>query len=308
MSLLRPLLNGYLRQIEKRRLARTTDVSHIRRRLAFQARYFFHAPRGTRQRWDTFTAGGRHVGALEVVPPELNSDAVIFYIHGGGFVFGNPRTHAAMLGHLAGLLGMRAVLPEYALAPESPYPAAVADIRTAWNGLIASGVRPSRIFVGGDSAGGALALGLLAELASSGAAQPGGVFCFSPLTDLTFSGESIRSNAKSEALLPAQRAHEMAQLYLAGQDAEDPRVSPLFANYKGAAPVWITVGDTEMLRDDARRMVARLKADKVQVTFVEQHDLPHVWPLFHNILPEARQCLNALAEWIRPQLDLPSEN
>lgn len=308
MSLLRPILNTYLRLVEKPRLARTKEPRQLRRNFERQARLFFHAPRGTQQQWQGLEAAGRRIDVLEVAPSALTSQAVILYIHGGGFVFGSPRTHAAMLGKLCHLTGMRAVLPKYRLAPESRFPAAARDVRTAWDGLIASGVDPAQVVVGGDSAGGALALGLLAELGGEGAAQPAGVFCFSPLTDLTFSGESFHQNAQSEAILVTSRADETGQMYLGDHAADDPAVSPLFADFTGAAPVWLTVGSTEILRDDSRRMAAELQAQGVDVTFTETHDLPHVWPIFHNTLPEARASLREVAGWIRQQLDLPGES
>ncbi|OAN71890.1 esterase [Sulfitobacter sp. EhC04] len=308
MSLLRPILNTYLRLVEKPRLARAKAPQQMRDNLERQARYFFRAPRGTQQQWQVLQAAGRQVHALEVVPRALTSDAVILYIHGGGFVFGSPRTHAAMLGQIADLTGMRAVLPRYRLAPEAPFPAAPTDVRTAWDALIASGVKPGRVIVGGDSAGGALALGLLAELAGEGAAQPAGVFCFSPLTDLTYSGESFRQNARSEAVLVADRADEMGRMYLGHHPATDPAVSPLFADFTGAVPVWLTVGDTEILRDDSRRMAARLRGQGVDASFTEARDLPHVWPILHNTLPEARSSLRELAGWINQRLDFPGES
>ncbi|GLT11817.1 hydrolase [Sulfitobacter porphyrae] len=303
MSLLRPVLNSYLRLVEKPRLARAEGPEQMRANLEMQARYFFHAPRGTQKQWQVLQAAGRQVEALEVVPRVLTSDSVILYIHGGGFVFGSPRTHAAMLGKIGQLTGMRAVLPRYRLAPEAPFPAAATDVRTAWDGLIASGVKPAQVIVGGDSAGGALALGLLAELAGAGAAQPAGVFCFSTLTDLTYSGASFLQNAQAEAVLVAERADEMCRMYLGNHPAEDPAVSPLFADFTGAAPVWLTVGDTEILRDDSRRMAARLREQGVDVCFTEVRDLPHVWPILHNILPEARASLRALAVWISQRLN-----
>ncbi len=90
----------------------------------------------------------------------------------------------------------------------------------------------------------------------------------------------------------------MVQMYLGGHSADDPRISPLQADYAGAPPVWICVGDTEILHDDACRLQQRLKDQGVAVTFDEKHDLPHVWPLFHAYLPEARQTLDDLAGWI----------
>ena len=300
MSLRARLLNRWLRRIERPALERASGPDVLRRRFEAHARFFF-APRGTQMQWQVLERGPDHVDALEVVPRALTSETVLLYIHGGGFVFGSPRIYSAMLGSLCRRLGARAVLPRYRLAPEHPFPAAIEDVRTAWDGLCASGVPPRHIVIGGDSAGAALALSLLGELVAEGAALPGGVFCFSPLTDLTFSGESFRANARTEALLPVNRAGEMAQMYLCGHAAEDPRASAHFAAFTGACPVWLTAGTTEILCDDARRLAARLKNEQVDVTFEERADLPHVWPLFHNTLPEARETLDHLAEWIRRQ-------
>lgn len=296
MSLRRPLLNAWLRRIEKRRIARATDPAPLRRALEVQARYFFHAPRGTQQSWTRLGP----IDALEVVPANLgDSDKVLFYIHGGGFVFGSPRTHAAMLAQLSHRLGVRAVLPRYRLAPEAPYPAAPDDIRAAWDGVMAQGVAPSNVIVGGDSAGGALALGLVCDLCKNGAPVPAGVFAFSPLTDLTHSGESFTRNAKADAVLPAEGAQTLGRHFLRGTPCADPRVSPLEGDFSGAPPVWLTVGDTEILLDDARRVYEKCRAQGGDATLRVRRDLPHVWPIFHNILPEARETLDDLAAWIR---------
>lgn len=296
MSLLRQPLNFWLRRIEKRRMGKG-EVATLRRALEVQSRLFFHPPRGTTQMWGEY--GG--IPSLTTTPRGASPDRVLFYIHGGGFVFGSPDTHSAMAAHLAQKIGARAVLPRYRLAPEAVFPAAPEDVRRAWDGILASGVLSKNIVLGGDSAGGALALGLVAALCAEGADMPGAVFAFSPLTDLTFSGESFSRNAECEVVLAAERGAEMVGLYLNGFGGADPAVSPLFADFAGGPPVWITVGDTEILLDDSRSIVAKLKADGVEATLVVEHDLPHVWPIFHNILPEARGTLAALASWIRRQ-------
>ncbi|MFC6636503.1 alpha/beta hydrolase fold domain-containing protein [Sulfitobacter sp. JBTF-M27] len=308
MSLRARLLNIWLRRVEKPLMARASDPVQLRQRFERTARIIFHAPRGTQMQWYVIEHAQRRVEALEIVPPELNEDAVLLYIHGGGFVFGSPRTHAAMAAQLCKRLHARAVLPRYRLAPEAPFPAAFDDVRLAWDALCASGVRPDQIVIGGDSAGGALALSLLGQLISEKAPLPAGVFCFSPLTDLTYSGQSFQKNAEVEVLLAASRAADTSAQYLKGHSKTDPRVSPLWAKYDGAPPVWITVGDTEILYDDARRLAARLAEANVDVTLEERHDLPHVWPIFHNILPEARDTLDDLAIWIRRQLMSPDES
>lgn len=308
MSLRARVLNQWLRRVEKPAMARATDPILMRDRFERHARLFFRAPRGTQRQWITLEQGQRRMDALDMVPAALNSDAVLLYLHGGGFVFGSPRTHAAMAAQLGHRLSARVVLPRYRLAPEAPFPAAFDDVRLAWDALCASGVPPGHIVIGGDSAGGALALSLLGQLVADRVALPAGVFCLSPLTDMSHSGESFRSNAGKEALLPASRAGDMGEMYLGGHPVDDPRVSPLNADFTGAPPVWITVGDTEILRDDARRMAARLQEAKVQAVLRERRDLPHVWPIFHNILPEARETLDELAQWIRQQLGSPAEN
>ena len=295
MSVLRPLLNGYLRLVEKRKLARTRDVLKIRRDFAKTARLLFRAPRCTQITRSRLVGAGE---VLRVTPAQTRSDLVIFYIHGGGFVFGSPDTHGAMLGALTQRLGAVAVLPYYRLAPEAPFPAAIEDVAAAYQALLDSGVSAQNIIVGGDSAGGALAFNLLSRLCAGSRPLPRALFAFSPLTDFLHEGASFRENAAREAVLPAAQAGLMAEMYLAGADPRDPDISPLLATYPGAPPVWITVGSTEILRDDARRMAAHLRDQGVRVTLEEAHDLPHVWPIFHNTLPEARVTLDALTRWI----------
>ena len=296
MSIMRHILNPWLRAVEKRRLRNGTPAQ-VRRALTLQSRLLFRGPRRVRQAWGS--NGG--IPCLDITPFGVTDGRVLLYIHGGGFVFGSPDTHSAMAAQLADRIGARAVLPRYRLAPEDPFPAAPQDVRTAWDGLIASGVAPEDIVLGGDSAGGALAFGLIATLCGEGAALPGAVFAFSPLTDLTYSGESFVLNAERDVLLPSESAAKLSDMFLTGQSTQHPSISPLFGEFEGAPPAWITVGDTEILLDDSRRLAARLREAGGDVTLVVEHDLPHVWPIFHNILPEGRQTLDALAQWIRQQ-------
>lgn len=296
MSIARRLLNMWLYHVEKRRV-RNSSVEVLRRAMERQARLFFHAPRGVRKSWTDLGA----VRCLELRPRTAHPGRVLLYIHGGGFILGSPDTHAAMVAQLAHRIGARAIIPRYRLAPEAPFPAAPQDVRRVWDSLNEQDIAAVDIVLGGDSAGGALAFGLVSTLCAEKAELPGAVFGFSPLADLTFSGDSFHQNAQCDVILPAERASSMSELFLQGHPAESPCVSPLFARFAGGPPAWITVGDTEILLDDARRLAARLQQDGVAAKLVERHDLPHVWPLFHNVLPEARDTLDALAQWIRRQ-------
>jgi acetyl esterase/lipase len=199
-----------------------------------------------------------------------------------------------MLTTLSALTGLRACLPDYRLAPEHAFPAQIEDALACYRVLRAD----HEVILGGDSAGGGLALALLHEILAQGIAPPKGVFALSPLADMTFSGASIRENAARDVLLSPGRIGEMREMFLAGQDAEDPRASPLRGAYAGAPPVWMVVGDTEILRDDAVRMQAVLEAHGVASVLRVERDHPHVWPIFHNVLPEAKATLRDLAKWI----------
>ncbi|GHG88513.1 alpha/beta hydrolase [Pseudodonghicola xiamenensis] len=284
------VFNRLLRLTEKPYLSRASDPEAMRARFLGRARLFFPVPRSVPV---TAVPGGLWVGGAPGRGP------VILYFHGGAFVFGAPETHKGLVARLAQLAGMPVVLPRYRLAPEGPFPAALVDARAAYESLLARGVAAERIVIGGDSAGGGLALSLLGDLCSRGAPQPAASFAFSPVTDLTFSGESILSNAVRDVMLPAARTRDLATIYLQGADPRDPRASPLFADFTGAGPVWLTAGRTEILLDDTRRMAELLRQQGVPVEEIIAGDLPHVWPFSWRWLPEADRTLRDLAGWIR---------
>ncbi|MEQ9259200.1 MAG: alpha/beta hydrolase [Roseovarius sp.] len=293
MSRRAQLLNFWLRWTEKPHLARIESPLRLRRSFELKSRLFFRRARGTR--WRADEVGGVPVLRIEPWPPAAPGAPCLLYLHGGGYMFGSPRTHLAMVSQIVARTGFSACLPRYRLAPEHPFPAAVEDALAVLGAL---GHAPSGVILGGDSAGGGLALSVLAEALARGGPVPRACFALSPLTDLTFSGESVRGNARADVMLPAARAEEMAALYLADTPRDDPRASPLFARFEGAPPVWLAVGDTEILLDDTRRMEARLRAAGVAVEEVIARDLPHVWPFFHGYIPEAGQTLDALAGWL----------
>lgn len=296
MSWQRPVLNRLLRWVEKPALARADDPIALRRRFESRMRRWARPPSGSRlSRGDL--AG---LPALRI-DPARQAGGVILYLHGGAYILGSPDTHAALAANLVLRSGMRVWLPAYRLAPEHAFPAAFDDALTAYRALLDAGTAPDRIILGGDSAGGGLALALIGALPARSLPLPRAVFAFSPLADMSFSGKSFRGNARAEVMLPAERAADMARLYLQGHDPCDPRASPLFADLAAAPPVWLSVGDTEILLDDARRLERRLRAAGREVELHIGRDLPHAWPLFHGVLPEAGATLAQLAHWIRRQ-------
>jgi monoterpene epsilon-lactone hydrolase len=192
VSLIRPILNAYLRTFEKCSLAKIADIGDMRKKFARNGWLFFHPPRGTRSA-KIILGGGYDV--LEVTPKRDLSNRVIFYIHGGGFVFGSLGTHSAMLAQLAERLGARVVMPRYRLAPEHPYPAAIEDVEASYLALVRSGIASSNIIIEGDSAGGTLTFNLLGQILHEGWPKSSGVFGLSPFFFFANEGPSFRENA-----------------------------------------------------------------------------------------------------------------
>lgn len=221
---------------------------------------------------------------------------VILWFHGGAFIAGSARTHRGMLGRLSALAGLEVCAPEYRLAQEAPFPAAFEDARAAWNALAELGYAPGDVVLGGDSAGGGLALALLAALSREGV-RPRAFLGFSPWTDLALTGPSLAGNAAADPLLPVERLEDVVELVRDGADPRDPRLSPLYARFEGPPPVLFQVGDTEILRDDTLRMAAALRAAGGEVTTEIWPGAPHVWQIFDGWIPEARAALAGAARF-----------
>jgi monoterpene epsilon-lactone hydrolase len=285
-------LDAWLRVTEKRRLARETDVHRARARMErLAARYAF----ADRARWSAAPLG--RLAAFRRAEP--GARATLLWFHGGAYCLGSARTHAGLVGALARRAGVAAVLPEYRLAPEHRFPAAVDDAEAAWTALVAEGVAPAAIVLGGDSAGGGLVFALLHRLAAAGAPMPAAAIAFSPWTDLTLTAPSLVAFARRDAYLPAGRLADVRDQYLGAADARDPAASPWLGSFPGAPPVLIQVGGAEILVDDSRRMAERLRADGVTTTLDLVPGAPHVFQAFAGVLPEADAALDRAAAFIR---------
>ncbi len=192
--------------------------------------------------------------------------------------------------------GFRVFAPDYRLAPEHPFPAAVEDVIAAWRGLLAA--VPGRAVVAGDSAGGTLALALMLALRDAGAMLPGGAALFSPGTDLAGTGDSMRTNARRDAMFLSDAIRHLADAYLGGADPRTPLASPLYADLAGLPPLLIHVGEREILRDDSTRLAERARAAGVAVDLHVWPVVPHVWQFAHATVPEARRSLAAAATFL----------
>lgn len=297
MSLRLSLLNLGARILVRPRLNRVRTPEEARRDFDRSTGWLLFGPQGVGRAW--IDLGG--VPALDLRPAGAGDAPLVLYFHGGGYVVGRPETHAKMLSRLARLAGLRVVAPRYRLAPEHPFPAAFEDALSAWNALLGTGVAADRIVLGGDSAGGGLALALLAHLARRGT-PPAGTFAFSPWTDLKLTGPSLEKNSATDVFLPVERIEELTGYVMGGGNPGDPRVSPLYAGFSGATPVYIQYSDCEILRDDATRMAAHLTGEGVIVRTDRWPDTPHGWQLLDGWLPESRAALKLAAAFVGDRL------
>ncbi|HEV8631818.1 MAG TPA: alpha/beta hydrolase [Thermoanaerobaculia bacterium] len=235
------------------------------------------------------------------------SAPTILYLHGGGYCLGSPATHRALAARLAHHAGAAVVLPDYRLAPEHPFPAAFEDALVAWEAL-AGTADPARLALGGDSAGGGLALAVASSAARRAATLPAALFVLSPWTDLGSTASSIDGRAGRDPLVDRASLEGMAALYLQGSDARDPRASPLYGELAGLPPTLVQVGEAECLYDDAALVARALAAAGVAVSFEPWPDLVHVWPLYAGILDAGERALARVAEFVRRHVEVrPTE-
>lgn len=227
-----------------------------------------------------------------------STDATLLYLHGGGYFGCSAETHRPITVWFA-LRGFRVFAPNYRLAPENPFPAAVEDAVAAYRGLLSGGHSPQSLVLAGDSAGGGLALSLMLALREAGTPLPVAAALFSPWTDLAATGESIRTNASRCAMFNGGDIGPSAGYYLGNADSRNPLASPLYANLSGLPPLLIHVGADECLRDDSTRVAEKAKAARVPVELKIWPVVPHAWQLAHQLLPEARQSLGESAEFLR---------
>jgi epsilon-lactone hydrolase len=216
------------------------------------------------------------------------SSVIVLYLHGGGYLFGSPKTHRQVLIAMAKAFQAPAYGLDYRLAPEHPFPAAVEDAAKAYQWLLAR--HPDAdIVLAGDSAGAGLAIATAVGVRDAGFKLPKAIVAFSPYSDLAVTGASVEANAKSCAMFTPRGIREAAAMYLAGADARDPRASPLYADLAGLPPMLLFASRHEILRDDTLRLAERASAAGVKVELIVRDRLPHVWPVFVTLLPEARE-------------------
>jgi acetyl esterase/lipase len=233
------------------------------------------------------------------IPEGSPDDRALLYLHGGGFIFGVSDLHRAMVARLAQMMGVQALMADYRLAPEQPFPAALDDCVTAYRWLRAQGFAASNIVIAGDSAGGNLTITTLMRLRDAGDALPAAAACLSPVTDLTGEG-SFQSDFRDPLLHPKAAAH-YRRAYVADGDARNPLVSPALGDWRGLPPLLIHAGEDEILRHDAKHAERLAREAGVAVRLEIYPRMWHVWQLYPS-LPQAGQSLDDIAQFLGAHL------
>lgn len=215
-----------------------------------------------------------------------------------------PRAHRALAANIAYASRARALTIDYRLAPEHPYPAALTDAFSAYQWLLESGIRPEQLVVTGDSAGGGLTIALLVALRERGIPMPAAAVVLSPWTDLTDSGESWQENAKADYMINGPKLKEAARLYLKDVSPRTPLASPVYANLHGLPPLLIQVGSEEVLLSDSMRLAENARLSGVDVTLDVWEGMQHVWQFAASLVPEARQAIEKIGEFVRAHSDV----
>ena len=238
----------------------------------------------------------------EWLTPPGAGRAVVLYLHGGGYVIGSPKSHRHLAAAVARASAARALLLDYRLAPEHPFPAALEDAVAAYEWLLARGLDPRQIAVAGDSAGGGLTVATLLALRDRGLPLPAAGVCISPWVDLTCAGKSYVSRAAADPIVTHEAIVMMAKAYVGAGDPKAALVSPIFADLRGLPPLLVHVGSDEVLLDDALGLAALARRAGVDVTLEEWPAMIHVWHWFQPMLAEAEQATAAIGQFVRTRL------
>lgn len=237
-----------------------------------------------------------------LVTPHCSPQKVVLFFHGGGFNMGSTYGHQDLCQRLSKNTGCSIFSVDYRLAPEHPFPAAAEECLNSYLWLLEEGLQTKDIVIVGLSAGGNLALSTLLALKKDPIHLPRGVVCMSPVVDLTF--PIVYQHLKDvRDWLNHERLYKLRELYLKGQDPNNPMASPIFGDLKGIPPLMLQVGSRELLLCDINRFRDLAVEKKVKVNFEVWQGMFHCWQIFSSRLPEADRAMESIGKFVRQLFD-----
>ncbi len=240
-----------------------------------------------------------------LTPHDSREGKLVLYLHGGAYLMGSSATHRQFVSYIAKAAGVAALLPEYRLAPEHPFPAAIDDAVRLYRSLLRLGYSAQDIVIAGDSAGGGLSMATVLSLRDAREPLPAAVCLLSPWLDLTASGESMISNASRDPWFRPDDMPIVADYYCRPEQRRHPLVSPVYADFEGLPPLYIQVGSDEILLSDATRAAERARAAGGKAEIEIWDNMWHVFQAFARHVPESRAAVNKMGAYIRQVFDVP---
>lgn len=232
-------------------------------------------------------------------PQQARPGKLFLYLHGGAYALGSCDSHRKLVTHIAKAGNIEAVMPEYRLAPEHPFPAGLEDAVAIYKELLASGYNPADIIISGDSAGGGLSVATMLQLRHQGLPLPGAAVLLSPFLDMSASGESVRTRAARDPWFKPEEVEVVIRYYCPNEDVRNPLLSPVFANVAGLPPTLIQVGDHEILLSDSTRFADKLSTAGIDVELEVFPEMWHVFQLFVGKMPESKAAIRKIGAYIQ---------
>lgn len=244
------------------------------------------------------------VGVLVARPAAAPPDRVVQYLHGGGYQVCSIHSHRKLAGHIARASGVTVVSADYRMAPEHPHPAAVTDSAAVSRALLAAGCAPDHLALAGDSAGGGLAVATVLALRAGGGPAPAALVALSGWFDLACAGGSIHSRADTDLSVSLKYLEIARDDFLVGGDPRDPWASPLYGDLRGLPPLYLQVGDDEILLDDSVRLADAARRAGVDVQLDVYPEMQHVFQKAVGRIPEADDAVRRIGQFLRRHLGL----
>lgn len=291
------------RHIFKGRFKKETMKHNVESVLAFRencekgAARFGKLPRGVQIQQETINM----VLSEWIMPDGAPNHKLIFYVHGGGYVSGSCADHRNIVAKVALQTGYTALLYEYGLAPENPFPEAINDSLNVYKTVLEKGYKAENIIIMGESAGGGLCLALLLALRNSKTSLPKAAVAIQPWTDLSCSGPSYHSKNKV-SMAPYNCWNVFGNFYIGNNDAKNPYISPLFGDLSGLPPIYINVGENDELYDDSISFYHKALQAGTKITLYKGKGMIHCYPLLSPMFREASEAMNDIVKFIKENL------
>ena len=227
----------------------------------------------------------------------------LLFIHGGAFFSGSPATHRELAARISAASGLPALVIDYRLAPEHRFPAALDDCVAAYNFLLKQGLKPGKLAIGGDSAGGCLTMMTLLTLRDKHVTLPAAALLISPLTDaVNYDGESYRTRAEADPWFKPEDVGRHMTHFIGTAAVKPAILSPLRCDLSGLPPILVQVGGDEILMSDSTRLVERARKAGVDATVHVFDHMYHDFQLFGVIVPEARVAIAELGAFLKKRV------